>query len=68
MYFVFKDLFGNNLYDAVVNDTAEISDALYLYPNATHCMKIAIAQMLSIIHCETVDSYQALRYVKSMIA
>lgn len=32
MYFVFKDLFGNNLYDAIVNDTVEISDALYASP------------------------------------
>jgi len=32
MYFVFKDLFGNNLYDAIVNDTVEISDALYALP------------------------------------
>ena len=32
MYFVFKDLFGNNLYDAIINDTVEISDALYALP------------------------------------
>ncbi|GEM_PF-3119827 len=45
MYFVFKDLFGNYLYDAIVNDTVEISDVLYdlLKHNTLHenCNSVA---------------------------
>lgn len=29
MFFFFKDLFGNYIYDSVVNDTYEISETLF---------------------------------------